>query len=100
LSVGEPDGDDTATYSGEAVVALLMLAVLLVFGYDTLGIRKSVLSQIERDAMFLLVLYVFASIPFKRFVRHVSNIPSETHDSNIIMWLLIWVCVSSANIPA
>ena len=75
-----------------------MLAVLLVFGYDTLWIRKGVLSKVERDAMFLLVLYVLTSIPFKRFVRHVNNLPSEVHDSNIIMWLLIWLYVSSANV--
>lgn len=74
-----------------------MFAVLLIFGYDTLGIRKGVLSQIERDAMLLLVRYVLASIPFKRFVHHVSNLPSEVHESNIIMWLQIWRYVSSAN---
>ena len=76
---------------------MLMLAVLFVFGDDTLGIRKGALGQIERDTMLLLVLYVLASIPFKRFVRHVSNLPSEVHDSNIIIWPPIWRYVSSAN---
>ena len=77
MSICESNGHDASTHSGEAVVSLLMLAVLLVFGYDTLGIRKGVLSQIERDAMLLLVRYVLASIPFKRFVRHAGNLPSE-----------------------
>ena len=74
-----------------------MFAVLLIFGNDALGICKGVLSQIERDAMLLLIRDVLASIPFKGFVRHVSNLSGEVYDSNIIIWLLLWQHVSSAN---
>lgn len=64
-AIGKADGENASIGLAETEIAFFRFAVREIFGYDPAVIRKSILCQRKRYAMFFLVFNVLVFVPLK-----------------------------------
>jgi len=62
-----------------------------IFGYNTGGIGKGILSNLKWDSMPLLVLLILLLVPFEAHYFHDARISKWNRQSNINIHMMIWL---------
>jgi len=65
--------------------------MLNILGYNTMRIKKSMLSQRKRDMVLGLIFFFFLLIPLKAHLYHRSNVAKIWVNSNTQIWFKIRV---------
>jgi len=74
LPISEPDRHDSVLDAAYTIISFFSMAMGHILHDDALWIKKSTLSQEERDAMLRLILCVFVLVPIKMAFYHDQSI--------------------------